>query len=96
MNKMNETKTLIVNETVCDEFEVPASMPESDLSLRRFFAAESNPWSDADFSAITSGTSRLSPRRRRDAASRLRGSSSQKRTDRPAASSVITESRLPR
>jgi hypothetical protein len=53
MNKMNETKTLIVTETVRYEFEVPASMPESDLSLRRFFAAKSNPWSDADFSAVT-------------------------------------------
>jgi len=53
MSKPNRTKTLIVTETVRYEFEVPASMPESDLSLRRFFAAKSNPWSDADFSAVT-------------------------------------------
>ncbi len=53
MSKTNETKTLIVTETVRYEFEVPASMSESDLSLKRFFAARSNPWSDADFSAVT-------------------------------------------
>lgn len=53
MTKTNETKTLIVTETVRYEFEVPASMPESDIALKRFFAARSNPWSEADFSAVT-------------------------------------------
>ena len=53
MSKTNETKTLIVTETVRYEFEVPASMPENDLALKRFFAARSNPWSEADFSAVT-------------------------------------------
>lgn len=53
MNTTNETKTLIVTETVRYEFEVPASMPENDLALKRFFAARRNPWAEAGFAAVT-------------------------------------------
>jgi len=52
MNKTNETKTLIVTETVSYEFEVPASMAEDGDSLKRFFARHSDPWGDADFAAV--------------------------------------------
>ncbi|PAW70522.1 MAG: hypothetical protein B9S35_15075 [Opitutia bacterium Tous-C5TDCM] len=52
MNKTNETKTLIVTETVSYEFTVPASMAEDVDSLKRFFAGHPNPWRDADFAAV--------------------------------------------
>jgi hypothetical protein len=52
MTKTNETKTLIVTETVRYEFEVPASMPESDDVLKRFFARHPDPWGGADFAAV--------------------------------------------
>lgn len=53
MNKTNETKTLIVTETVSYEFTVPASMAEDGDSLKRFFAGHPDPWRDADFAAVT-------------------------------------------
>jgi hypothetical protein len=53
MNKTNETKTLIVIETVSYEFTVPASMAEDGDSLKRFFASHPDPWRDADFAAVT-------------------------------------------
>jgi hypothetical protein len=52
MNKANETKTLIVTETLRYEFTVPASMPENDDALKRFFTSQRNPWSEADFAAV--------------------------------------------
>ncbi len=52
MNKTNETKTLIVTETVSYEFEVPASMAEDEATMKRFFASHSDPWRDADFAAV--------------------------------------------
>ena len=53
MNLMKETKTLIVTETLRYEFTVPASMPENDDALKRFFARHPDPWSEADFAAVT-------------------------------------------
>lgn len=53
MNKTNETKTLIVTETVRFEFTVPASMAEDEATLKRFFARHPDPWSGADFAAVT-------------------------------------------
>jgi hypothetical protein len=52
MNLMKETKTLIVTETLRYEFTVPASMPENDDALKRFFARHPDPWSEADFAAV--------------------------------------------
>jgi|GEM_PF-1593983 len=52
MNQTNETKTLIVIETVSYEFTVPASMAEDDDALKRFFAGHRDPWRDADFAAV--------------------------------------------
>jgi hypothetical protein len=52
MNKTNETKTLIVTETVSYEFEVPTSMAEDEATMKRFFASHSDPWRDADFAAV--------------------------------------------
>lgn len=52
MNKANETKTLIVTETVSYEFTVPASMAEDRDSLKCFFAGHRDPWRDADFAAV--------------------------------------------
>jgi hypothetical protein len=52
MNKTNETKTLIVTETVSYEFTVPALMAEHGDSLKRFFAGHPDPWRDADFAAV--------------------------------------------
>lgn len=52
MNKTNETKTLIVTETVSYEFTVPASMAEDETTLKRFFASHPDPWRDADFAAM--------------------------------------------
>jgi hypothetical protein len=53
MNLMKETKTLIVTETLRYEFTVPASMLENDDALKSFFARHPDPWSDADFAAVT-------------------------------------------
>ena len=53
MNQTNETKTLIVTETVSYEFTVAASMAENGDSFRRFFASHPDPWRDADFAAVT-------------------------------------------
>ena len=54
MNPMKtKTKTLIVTETLRYEFTVPASMPENDDALKRFFARHPDPWSGADFAAVT-------------------------------------------
>jgi hypothetical protein len=52
MNKTNEIKTLIVTETLRYEFTVPAAMAENEVSLRRFFTRQRNPWSEADFAAV--------------------------------------------
>ena len=52
MSKTNETKTLIVTETLRYEFTVPAAMAENEVSLRRFFTRQRNPWSEADFAAV--------------------------------------------
>jgi hypothetical protein len=52
MNKTNEIKTLIVTETVRYEFTVPAAMAENEVSLKRFFTSQRNPWSEADFAAV--------------------------------------------
>jgi hypothetical protein len=51
--KKTKTKTLIVTETVRYEFEVPASMPEDETTLKRFFGKQPDPWSGADFAAVT-------------------------------------------
>jgi hypothetical protein len=51
--KKTKTKTLIVTETVRYEFEVPASMPEDEITLKRFFGRQPDPWTDADFAAVT-------------------------------------------
>jgi hypothetical protein len=54
MNPMEtKTKTLIVTETLRYEFTVPASMPENDDALKRFFASHPDPWISADFAAVT-------------------------------------------
>ena len=53
MNLMKETKTLIVTETLRYEFTAPASMPENDDALKRFFASHPDPWTEADFAAVT-------------------------------------------
>ena len=53
MSNTNETKTLIVTETVRYEFEVPASMPEDETTLKRFFGRQPDPWTGADFAAVT-------------------------------------------
>ncbi len=80
MNPMKETKTLIVTETLRYEFTVPAAMPENDDALKRFFARYPNPWSDADFAAVTEREFEIeaesflcgsfTPSQRRDAARR--------------------------
>lgn len=51
-SQTSQTKTLTVTETVVYEFEVPASMPENDEALRRFFAGKADPWAEADFAAV--------------------------------------------
>lgn len=53
MKKKTKTKTLIVTETVRYEFEVPASMPEDETALKRFFGRQRDPWAGADFAAVT-------------------------------------------
>ncbi len=53
MNPMNKTKTLIVTETLRYEFSVPAAMHETEETLKRFFARHPDPWSEADFAAVT-------------------------------------------
>jgi hypothetical protein len=80
MNLMKETKTLIVTETLRYEFTVPASMPENDDALKRFFARHPDPWSDADFAAVSEREFEIeaeslpcgsfTPAQRRDAAGR--------------------------
>ena len=50
---MKETKTLIVTETLRYEFSVPAAIHETEETLKRFFARHPDPWSDADFAAVT-------------------------------------------
>ena len=51
--KKTKTKTLIVTESVRYEFEVPASMPEYETTLKRFFGKQPDPWTGADFAAVT-------------------------------------------
>ena len=51
--KKTKTKTLIVTETVRFEFEVPASMSEDETTLKRFFGQQADPWTGADFAAVT-------------------------------------------
>ena len=46
-------KTLIVTETVRYEFEVSASLPEDDATLKRFFGRQRDPWTGAYFAAVT-------------------------------------------
>lgn len=53
MNLMKKTKTLIVTETVRYEFEVPTSMPEDEMTLKRYFGRQRDPWAGADFAAVT-------------------------------------------
>jgi len=54
MNMMDKkTKTLIVTETLHYEFEVPASLPEDEASLSRFFGGLADPWAAADFCSVT-------------------------------------------
>ena len=54
MNPMKtKTKTLIVTETVRYEFEGPASMSEDDVTLKRFFGRQTDPWTSADVAAVT-------------------------------------------
>ena len=53
MKKKTKTKTLIVTETVRYEFEVPASMPEDETTLKRYFGRQPDPWTGADFAAVT-------------------------------------------
>lgn len=53
MNPMKKTKILIVTETVRYEFEVPASMSEDETTLKRFFGKQPDPWTGADFAAVT-------------------------------------------
>ncbi len=54
MNPMKtKTKTLIVTETLRYEFTVPAAMHETEETLKRFFARHPDPWSAADFAAVT-------------------------------------------
>ena len=52
MNIMKKTKTLIVTETARYEFEVPASMPEDETALTRFFGGQPDP-SASGFAAVT-------------------------------------------
>ena len=44
---------MIVTETVRYEFEVPASMPGDETTLKRFFGKQPDPWTGADFAAVT-------------------------------------------
>jgi hypothetical protein len=53
MNQMKKTRPLIITETVRYEFEVTASMPENKAVLKRFFGKQSDPWTGADFTAVT-------------------------------------------
>jgi hypothetical protein len=53
MNPMKEeTKTLIVTETIRHEFTVPASMSGDRAALTRYFDHHPDPWGDADFAAV--------------------------------------------
>jgi len=53
MKKKTKSKTLIVTEAVRYEFEVPASMPEDETTLKRYFGRQRDPWAGADFAAVT-------------------------------------------
>ena len=50
---MTTTKKLIVTETIHYEFELPPDHPEHHDSLKALFCAKQDPWSEADFAAIT-------------------------------------------
>ena len=50
---MTTTKKLIVTETIRYEFELPPGHPEDHDSLKALFCAKQDPWSQADFAAIT-------------------------------------------
>jgi len=50
---MNTTKKLIVTETIRYEFGLPPEHPVDHDSLKALFCAKQDPWSDADFAAIT-------------------------------------------
>ena len=50
---MSTTKKLIVTETIRYEFELPPDHPEDHDSLKALFCAKQDPWSEADFAAIT-------------------------------------------
>jgi len=50
---MSTTKKLIVTETIHYEFELPPDHPEDHDSLKALFCAKADPWSEADFAAIT-------------------------------------------
>ena len=50
---MSTTKKLIVTETIHYEFELPPDHPEDHNSLKALFCAKQDPWSEADFAAIT-------------------------------------------
>jgi hypothetical protein len=81
MNPMKtKTKTLIVTETLRYEFTVPTAMHETEETLKRFFARHPDPWSEADFAAVTEREFEIeaeplpcgsfTPTQRRDAAGR--------------------------
>lgn len=57
---MTTTKKLIVTETIHYEFELPPDHPEDHDSLKALFAKQ-DPWSEADFAAITETTSMSRP-----------------------------------
>ncbi len=50
---MNTTKKLIVTETIRYEFELSPDHPEDHDSLKSLFCAKQDPWSEADFAAVT-------------------------------------------
>ena len=50
---MTTTKKLIVTETIRYEFKLPPDHPEDHDSLKALFCAKADPWSEADFAAIT-------------------------------------------
>ena len=50
---MTTTKKLIVTETIHYEFELPPDHPEDHDSLKALFCAKADPWTEADFAAIT-------------------------------------------
>ena len=50
---MTTTKKLIVTETIRYEFELSPDHAEDHDSLKALFCAKQDPWSEADFAAIT-------------------------------------------